>query len=147
MNQALLALATPVPAVIRHHDHWIALCAAACGMIESDTAALVQYRQHGANAIGGRKLWRSWRAKPSRLAVKIRHHRDDIRRLPELLDALQQRCGSEAPEHARSLLAQAETVAARRTSGLARYNGYKRLGIAPHDGARHLLWLMKNLIS
>lgn len=55
-NRALLELAAPVPPGVAHHDWWLALVAAACGEVVAIPEALVDYRQHGANAIGARSL-------------------------------------------------------------------------------------------
>lgn len=52
MNRPLLALALPVPTLARMHDHWIALTAAACGSTAYISEPLLDYRQHGGNAIG-----------------------------------------------------------------------------------------------
>jgi rhamnosyltransferase len=53
INRALLRLAIPIPRVVMH-DWWLAQCAAALGTIRVLPEATVQYRQHGANAIGSR---------------------------------------------------------------------------------------------
>ena len=55
---SLLALALPFPAAGRpaYHDHWIATCAAAAGSVAYVPEPLVDYVQHGANAIGYRRM-------------------------------------------------------------------------------------------
>lgn len=55
---SLLALALPFPAAGRpaYHDHWIATCAAAAGRVVYVPEPLVDYVQHGANAIGYRRM-------------------------------------------------------------------------------------------
>lgn len=54
MNQALRDLALPIPAEAVMHDWWLALVAAAFGSIEVIDAPLVNYRQHGGNALGAK---------------------------------------------------------------------------------------------
>lgn len=50
-NRALLDLALPFPD-ITIHDWWINLLAATAGTVDSCAESLVDYRQHGGNAIG-----------------------------------------------------------------------------------------------
>jgi hypothetical protein len=50
-NDALLKLATPVPAEAPMHDWWLASCAAAAGTIRFHPGSTVLYRQHGANTL------------------------------------------------------------------------------------------------
>lgn len=50
-NRALLDLALPFPAV-SIHDWWLNVMAAAAGSVVSDPESLIDYRQHGGNAIG-----------------------------------------------------------------------------------------------
>jgi glycosyltransferase involved in cell wall biosynthesis len=54
-NGALLQKALPVPKQAIMHDWWLALVAAAFGRIHCIDEALVDYRQHGSNALGARK--------------------------------------------------------------------------------------------
>jgi len=51
VNRALLNLALPFPR-ITIHDWWLNLLAASGGVIEVSPLSLVEYRQHGGNAIG-----------------------------------------------------------------------------------------------
>jgi glycosyltransferase involved in cell wall biosynthesis len=52
INRALLQRAMPIPEGFFMHDWWLALTAAAFGTIKGVDAALLQYRQHEANACG-----------------------------------------------------------------------------------------------
>lgn len=51
-NRELLEIATPIPEQSVIHDHWFALVAAYFGTLKFSSAPLVDYRQHGENAIG-----------------------------------------------------------------------------------------------
>ncbi|WP_448192944.1 glycosyltransferase [Azospirillum sp. sgz301742] len=55
---SLLTLVLPFPAAGRpaYHDHWIATCGAAAGPLVYVPEPLVDYVQHGANAIGYRRM-------------------------------------------------------------------------------------------
>lgn len=53
LNRELAEIVYPVPPDSLMHDWWAALVAAAAGKILYLDEALVQYRQHGANASGG----------------------------------------------------------------------------------------------
>lgn len=54
VNRALIRLACPVPPEARMHDMWLFLIALGAGRVEFIDAQLVDYRQHGANAVGMR---------------------------------------------------------------------------------------------
>lgn len=143
-NRALLALAAPVPPLIRHHDHWLALCAAATGQLVCEDEPLVRYRQHGGNVVGGTvrldrrmplRLWRAWL-----------RHREDRRRLPALLGMLRERCGPSITPEASRLLERAAGVLEADLSRLQRYRALRELGIDGIGPARRRLWLAKNLL-
>lgn len=51
-NRSLLDIAHPIPISAVIHDHWFALCAIYFGQLEYVDQPLVNYRQHGENAIG-----------------------------------------------------------------------------------------------
>lgn len=51
-NRPLLELATPLPTAVVVHDWWFALCAQFAGRIGYIDRPLLDYRQHGQNAIG-----------------------------------------------------------------------------------------------
>lgn len=55
-NRALAVQAAPLPAEARMHDMWLALIASAFGHIAYIPRATLDYRQHGRNVIGMRKL-------------------------------------------------------------------------------------------
>lgn len=55
MNRALCQCALPVPRNVMMFDWWIALVAIQAGKIVTIPAPLVQYRQHGFNAVGAKK--------------------------------------------------------------------------------------------
>ena len=54
LNRPLTDLAVPIPEEATVHDWWIALVAAAFGVIEPVRVATVLYRQHGQNSLGVR---------------------------------------------------------------------------------------------
>lgn len=54
LNEELALLAIPVPAAAVMHDWWLALVVSAFGHISYIDEALVEYRQHGRNAIGAK---------------------------------------------------------------------------------------------
>lgn len=54
INRSLRDLALPIPAEAVMHDWWLALAAAAFGVIGHVPASTVRYRQHGANDVGAR---------------------------------------------------------------------------------------------
>lgn len=64
-NRALLERARPVPSDAHMHDQWLALCAAAYGVIAVVDEPLVLYRQHGRNSLG------AGLALPQRLRAKL----------------------------------------------------------------------------
>ena len=55
VNAALadLVCSKPISPAMRMHDWWFALIAATCGKLEYLTEATMDYRIHGANAVGG----------------------------------------------------------------------------------------------
>ena len=58
-NADLRRRATPQPEGVHVHDWWVALIAAHFGAVRGVPEPLVDYRQHGANAIGA-KAWDAW---------------------------------------------------------------------------------------
>jgi glycosyltransferase involved in cell wall biosynthesis len=58
-NRRLLELAASIPAEAVMHDWWLALVAAATGVIGFLPAATVRYRQHRGNALGADSFWAS----------------------------------------------------------------------------------------
>lgn len=58
-NRALLEVATPVPDAVVMHDHWLGLCAKVLGVWQYIDEPLVRYRQHGSNAVGAKRDYRS----------------------------------------------------------------------------------------
>jgi len=55
MNRKLLEIAVPFPSGILAHDWWLTLVASAIGEIGFIQDPLVDYRQHGSNAVGAKK--------------------------------------------------------------------------------------------
>lgn len=53
-NRALLDKAAPIPAGVIMHDWWLALVAAACGVVHAVPTATMLYRQHGNNTLGAK---------------------------------------------------------------------------------------------
>jgi len=146
MNRSLLEVATPVPDCIRNHDHWIALCAAAYGRIGRIAADLLQYRQHSDNAIGSSGILSSLLHDPRAALAKLLRHRDDMRRLRDVLHTLRSRGTSTLRSDLAALLQKAEDICASKRR-IARYLALRKLGIAPRDCRYHLFWLGKNLLG
>lgn len=59
MNRALLDLAVPIPPEAAMHDWWLAIVAAASGVVIGLPERTVRYRQHSGNELGaqGRDWW------------------------------------------------------------------------------------------
>lgn len=57
VNRALVQRALPVPPEAWMHDWWLALVAAAFGVIDAVDEPLVLYRQHGRNTLGARRTF------------------------------------------------------------------------------------------
>ena len=56
-NRSLMEAACPVPLAANMHDWWLALVASATGNIVAIPDRLVDYRQHGANALGAKSFF------------------------------------------------------------------------------------------
>jgi glycosyltransferase involved in cell wall biosynthesis len=56
VNRALLNKALPLPKEAAMHDWWLALVAAAFGVIEAVPVSLVRYRQHSQNSLGAKQF-------------------------------------------------------------------------------------------
>lgn len=135
-NRELLQLATPIPACIRNHDHWLVLCAAAYGRLLRDSRVLVSYRQHGGNAIG-----------ESRMAPRrfFRNRCRDWRMLPELLGELIRRGEVHQRPVPSALLGWREVV--ERRGGFAGCLSLARQGLRPHSRIHQLMWLWASLLE
>ena len=55
LNRPLVDLALPIPDQAIMHDWWIALVAAAFGVVQAIPQATSDYRQHGANDVGAKR--------------------------------------------------------------------------------------------
>lgn len=53
-NRALLEVAAPIPQAVIVHDWWFAQCAKLFGVLDYIDEPLIDYRQHGENAIGAK---------------------------------------------------------------------------------------------
>lgn len=73
LNEELVTLACPVPAGAVMHDWWLALVASAFGHIGFIDEPLVEYRQHGRNAIGAREYQKEERGSLLRRLLEVRH--------------------------------------------------------------------------
>lgn len=56
INRPLAEISLPIPKEAIMHDWWIALIAASFGNIGWDREVTIQYRQHGNNSVGAKKL-------------------------------------------------------------------------------------------
>ena len=88
-NRALLAIALPIPATVRMHDWWLALCAKAVGTIRFLPSCSVRYRQHKNNTLGAagfRHIYTIFSIKWwSRLAKRPRLHRSILLQIYHLV--------------------------------------------------------------
>lgn len=132
------------------HDEWLAVLGAALGGLRLDPAPLIDYRQHGANQIGARKLdwgtrWARLReprtARNERLLRRARSLVDRLEALGEQLDAGHLRA-------AREKLAHEEVRAALPASHLRRVvpvlrewrsGRYRHYGLGTQDVLRDLV--------
>ena len=101
LRRELIDLALPVGSGWIH-DEWLAAVASAAGRLDFIDAALVDYRQHGANQIGARKrtLAMKWR---ELLLPRGRLLAEEARRLQRLEQFLQQAVFAGAPGRARQI--------------------------------------------
>lgn len=89
-HRSLWAMARPIPA---HwlHDEWIGMVAAVQSVIDLETRALLDYRQHGGNQIGaqkprlGEEFLRAFEARGDWHLVKLYRARELQQRLPSLI--------------------------------------------------------------
>jgi hypothetical protein len=58
-NRSLILKGTPIPKGATMHDTWLGLIAVVFGVLHPLHEITVQYRQHGANAVGAGRGWRS----------------------------------------------------------------------------------------
>lgn len=58
-NRSLILKASPIPDAATMHDTWLGLTAVVFGMLHPLHETTVQYRQHGGNAVGAGRGWRS----------------------------------------------------------------------------------------
>lgn len=66
-NRALAERALPIPPEAVMHDHWLALVAAAFGVISVVDVPLLMYRQHGQNTVGAKA------SRAAKLKDSLRH--------------------------------------------------------------------------
>jgi glycosyltransferase involved in cell wall biosynthesis len=93
-RRELLAAAEPFP-LDWVHDEWLAILAAATGLISVDPAPLIDYRQHGANEIGVRPATLRYRI-GRMLESRGDRYPTLARRSAELVDRLEMIGASEA---------------------------------------------------
>lgn len=61
VNRALIDIALPIPDEAYIHDWWFALIGAAAGSVETILEPLMDYRAHGANMVGAKRIeWRPY---------------------------------------------------------------------------------------
>lgn len=129
VNRSLLALSTPVPAVVPMHDWWFALCAAAAGIVVYVPSATLAYRRHDGNAVAVRGFWRTLNPLRTNWATvwqSGRHtHERTLRQAAALQARLQERQAGSTMN--RELVA--HFIAAQKLSPLARINRMRVLGI------------------
>lgn len=86
-RSALRATALPIPAGWMH-DEWLAMLAGAGGGLVAVDEALVLYRQHTANAIGGTRKSLVEKVRAARLLPRHAYLRGEIERLQSVLERL-----------------------------------------------------------
>jgi hypothetical protein len=133
LNRALLQRALPVPSEAIMHDWWLALVAAAFGTVSYLPEATVDYRQHGANAIGARRFGLARR--PSTASM-----RQSLDRTFEQADALHRRFACQmGPDEAAVVEAYARLP---NLSGARRRWRIARHGFWKHGFARNVALLV-----
>lgn len=132
------------------HDEWLAIVAAATGATAVLRDPLVDYRQHGGNQIGARKL--TWAARWSRVTEpRTERNRRILARAESLvarLPGLAPPVSADRADEARAKLAHEQLRAALPTPRLRRIGpvlrewrrgGYRRYGLGSQDVLRDLV--------
>lgn len=101
-RRKLLEVALPFP-LEWVHDEWLAALAAATGRMDVIDAPLIDYRQHGANQIGARRMTVAQKVRKALAPRGDKHAKRVVRMrlLQQRLDAL----GNSVPDAARALVA------------------------------------------
>ncbi|MDJ0377174.1 glycosyltransferase family 2 protein [Cryobacterium sp. PH31-L1] len=128
MRRELVAAATPFPAAWVH-DEWLAMVAAATGLVDLIDESLTDYRQHGSNQIGVTTLDASGKLGRLRAPRTARNAR-----LLSRAEALQQRASGFEPAASAAVVAlfDAKLAHERRRSALS---PHRMLRVAPIVGA------------
>lgn len=104
-NRALVERARPIPEEAVMHDWWLALVAAAFGVLHPVTRAVGDYRQHGANEIGA-KRWGSSYVFRKLVEIADRHElRSILERTAAQAMAFERRYGATLDTTARAVVA------------------------------------------
>ncbi|MDA7417782.1 glycosyltransferase family 2 protein [Xenophilus arseniciresistens] len=101
-RRALLEVALPFPREWVH-DEWLAALAAATGRVDVIDAALIDYRQHGANQIGARRMTLAEKVRKALAPRGDKYARRVVRM--QLLQQRLQALGNAVPDAARALVA------------------------------------------
>jgi glycosyltransferase involved in cell wall biosynthesis len=149
VRRELIARALPVPDGWIH-DEWLAVVAGAVGRTVVLREALIDYRQHGANQIGARKL--DWSTRWARLREPRTARNERLlrraRSLVDRLEALREQLDAGHLRAAREKLAHEEVRAALPASHLRRVvpvarewrsGRYRRYGLGTQDVLRDLV--------
>jgi glycosyltransferase involved in cell wall biosynthesis len=151
VNRRLLELATPVPREAVMHDWWLALCAAAAGRIAYLPESTVLYRQHAANAIGGRdsayrKAVRKITGGRRQWERDLRTFRQTILQARALRDRLRDR-GMACAAETTLLLDEYCRLFEEPASALKRIAGLRRLGVPAAHPLRQALSYLRVAIT
>lgn len=153
INRALAEVALPLPAEIKLHDWWLALCAASTGAIEFEPRPTVFYRQHQSNSIGATSFWAT--INPVRKLEKFRTlsaGNEHVELSRQHATALLERLRTHAHQRERSRedfvarLEQFTEILSNEAVGRnswGRVRGMLKLGVRRQDPLRHALWLLR----
>lgn len=148
LRRALVERAMPVP-LGWIHDEWLAVIAAATGLVAMDRRPLIDYRQHGGNQIGARQL--TFREKLNKLREPRSERnrnlyvraREFVTRLQDMegIAALPLRLAWEKQEHERYRVALPINRLRRAVPVLATAarGNYRRYGLGSQDVLRDLV--------
>lgn len=141
VNRPLLKLAVPLPDAALMHDWWLALIASVFGQIDVEETRLVDYRQHGGNALGAMSLFQVLSPLTNWIA-DWRRGNEEYRALFSQADALLDLLHSQLDEAPEDLATVAEFLAMPSLPFLQRCIEANRLGL--RDRAS-IFWLVEML--
>ncbi|MEX2535997.1 MAG: glycosyltransferase family 2 protein [Trueperaceae bacterium] len=133
INEPLRNLSRPVPDAAIMHDWWCAIVAAATGDLVHVEAATVQYRQHGANALGAQAWGRRRVVEQAVRGIRTSALRERIISSQEQANALLHRLGANMRSEDKQYT--------QRYAGLPTQRWHNRKWTALREGYRKRSWI------